>query len=66
MPSRFRRSSRIAPGIRLNLSKRGVSTSVDERGAHVTVGHGEARATVGVPGSGLSIPPRSAVGALDT
>jgi len=54
MPFRFRRSFRIAPGVRLNLSKRGLSTSVGGRGAHVTVGHGRTRATVGVPGSGIS------------
>ena len=54
MPFRFRRSIRIAPGIRLNLSKSGVSTSVGERGAHITVGHGHTRTTVGVPGTGLS------------
>jgi Protein of unknown function (DUF4236) len=54
MPFRFRRSIRLAPGVRLNLSKSGVSTSVGERGAHVTLGHGHTRTTVGVPGSGVS------------
>ena len=32
MPFRFRRSIRLAPGVRLNLSKSGVSTSVDKCG----------------------------------
>jgi Protein of unknown function (DUF4236) len=54
MPFRFRRSFKIAPGIRLNLSKLGVSTSIGERGAHVTIGHGKVRETVGLPGTGLS------------
>ena len=54
MPFRFRRSIRIAPGVRLNLGKTGVSASVGGRGAHVTVGHGHTRATVGAPGSGFS------------
>ena len=58
MPFRFRRSIRIAPGIRLNLGKSGVSTSVGERGAHVTLGHGHTRTTVGLPGTGLSYTPR--------
>ena len=40
MPFRFRRSVRIAPGLQLNLGRRGVSASVGERGAHLTVGHG--------------------------
>ena len=43
MPFRFRRSVRLAPGIRLNVGKSGVSISVDVRGAHVTVGHGQTR-----------------------
>jgi hypothetical protein len=54
MPYRFRRSIRILPGLRLNIAKRGVSTSVGGRGAHVTIGHGEVRETVGLPGTGLS------------
>jgi hypothetical protein len=54
MPFRFRRSIRILPGLRLNIGKRGVSTSIGVRGAHVTVGHGQVRETVGIPGSGLS------------
>jgi len=54
MGFRFRRSIRILPGIRLNVSKSGVSTSVGVRGAHVTLGHGKVRETVGLPGTGLS------------
>ena len=54
MPFRFRRSSRLAPGLRLNIGKRGVSASVGERGAHVTLGHGNFRTTVSAPGIGLS------------
>jgi hypothetical protein len=54
MSFRFRRSIEILPGIRLNIGKRGVSTSIGVRGAHITVGHGEVRETVGIPGSGLS------------
>jgi hypothetical protein len=54
MGFRFRRSIKILPGIRLNLSRSGVSTSVGVRGAHVTIGHGQVRETVGIPGTGLS------------
>jgi hypothetical protein len=54
MGFRFRRSIRILPGIRLNIGKRGVSTSIGVRGARVTIGHGQTRSTVGIPGSGLS------------
>jgi hypothetical protein len=54
MGFRFRRSIRILPGLRLNIGKRGVSVSAGVRGAHVTVGHGQVRETVGLPGTGLS------------
>jgi hypothetical protein len=54
MGFRFRRSLRILPGIRLNFGKRGVSTSIGVKGAHITVGHGKVRETVGLPGTGLS------------
>jgi len=54
MGFRFRRSFRVLPGVRLNLSRFGVSTSVGTRGASFTIGTRGARATVGIPGSGLS------------
>jgi hypothetical protein len=54
MGFRFRRSVKILPGIRLNFGKRGISTSIGVRGAHVTFGRTGVRTTVGLPGSGLS------------
>lgn len=54
MGFRFQKRVRIFPGVTLNFSKSGVSTSFGGRGARVTVGHGKTRATVGLPGSGLS------------
>jgi Protein of unknown function (DUF4236) len=48
---RFRRSVKILPDIRLNIGKRGLSTSI---GAHMTFGRTGTRPTVGLPGSGLS------------
>jgi hypothetical protein len=51
---RFNRRIRIAPGVRLNFSKRGVSASVGARGAWYTVSRGgRRRTTVGLPGTGL-------------
>ena len=51
----FRRRIKILPGVTLNLSKSGVSTSVGRRGAKVTLGGSRGpRATVGIPGTGLS------------
>ena len=54
MPFRFRRSIRIAPGIRLNLGRRGVSASAGGREGHISVGTRGARATATVPGTRLS------------
>jgi hypothetical protein len=51
---RFSRRRRIAPGIRLNLSKSGPSISFGGPGLHYTVGHHRRRVSVGMPGTGLS------------
>lgn len=50
---RFRRSLRIAPGLRLNFSKSGVSTSIGGRGTTFNIGPRGNRTTVGIPGTGL-------------
>ena len=54
MGLRFRRSVRLFPGVRLNFSRGGVSTSVGVRGATMTFGPRGAYANVGLPRSGLS------------
>lgn len=54
MSFRFRRSVRIAPGVRINFGKAGASVSAGVRGARVTFGRGGGRATVGIPGTGVS------------
>jgi hypothetical protein len=54
MGFRFHHSLRVLPGVRLNLSKGGVSASVGIRGAWFTIGQKGTRATVGLPGTGLS------------
>jgi hypothetical protein len=51
---RFRRSVRLFPGLRVNLSKSGASLSLGGRGFHYTVGHKGTRVTAGIPGTGLS------------
>ena len=51
---RFRKSMRIAPGVRLNLSKRGPGLSFGGRGMRYSVGPGGRRTTFGIPGTGLS------------
>jgi hypothetical protein len=54
MGFRFRRSVRLLPGIRLNFSTRGVSTSVGGRGFNLNFGKRGIRTTVGIPGTGIS------------
>ncbi|MDP2248011.1 MAG: DUF4236 domain-containing protein [Nitrosomonadales bacterium] len=52
---RLRKRIKIAPGVNINLSKSGASVSVGKPGATVNVGSkGGVKATVGIPGSGLS------------
>lgn len=54
MGFRFRRSITIAPGLRVNLGKRGVSLSAGVRGASLTLGSRGTYANLGMPGTGLS------------
>ncbi|MFG1410323.1 DUF4236 domain-containing protein [Xanthobacter sp. VTT E-85241] len=49
----FRKRIKIAPGVHLNLSKRGISGSVGGSPLSVKVGRGT-RVTGSVPGTGLS------------
>ncbi|MBA1195220.1 DUF4236 domain-containing protein [Pseudomonas entomophila] len=54
MALRFRKSFKIAPGVRINLSKSGVSTSVGGKGFTTNLSKRGTRVTAGIPGSGLS------------
>lgn len=54
MPFRFRKTIKLGKGLKLNLSKSGVSTSIGGRGATVNLGKRGVRTTVGMPGTGLS------------
>lgn len=49
----FRRSVRLFPGVRLNFSRSGITTTVGPRGARVTLGGKRTRVTTGIPGTGL-------------
>lgn len=60
MAFRFTKRIRIAPGVRLNLSKSGVSTSLGKPGATVNVNKNGLQGTAGVPGTGLSYTKTSA------
>ncbi len=54
MGFRFRKSIKLLPGIRINLSKSGVSASIGKPGATVNISNRGTRGTVGVPGTGIS------------
>lgn len=54
MGLRFRRSVRLFPGVRLNFSRSGVSTTVGVRGATVTLGQQGSHLNLSLPGTGLS------------
>jgi hypothetical protein len=51
---RFRRSVRLAPGVRLNFNKRSVGISAGVRGARASINSdGQRTRSVGIPGTGL-------------
>lgn len=55
MGLRFRKSIKIAPGVKVNLNKNSASVSVGTKGKHYTVNsNGKTTKTVGIPGTGLS------------
>ena len=49
----FRRRIKIIPGVHLNLSRSGISTSIGVRGANVTLGIKGAYLNTGIPGTGI-------------
>jgi hypothetical protein len=55
MGFRFRKGVRLFPGLRLNVTKQGISSlSIGGKGLTYNIGKKGTRSTVGLPGSGLS------------
>ncbi|HEY0023226.1 MAG TPA: DUF4236 domain-containing protein [Longimicrobium sp.] len=54
MAFRFRKSFRIAPGLRINVSTSGLSTTLGTRGMNVTTGRRGTFLNAGIPGTGVS------------
>jgi hypothetical protein len=54
MGFRFQRRLTLFPGVRLNFSRSGISTSIGPRGASVTFGQRGATLNLGIPGTGMS------------
>lgn len=55
MGLRFRRSIKLAPGLRLNVGLRGMSMTVGPRGASMNFGRRGVHQNLGIPGTGLSV-----------
>ena len=53
MSLRFRRSIRVAPGIRVNLGLHGAGLSVGPRGLHVGINRRGMYTSAGIPGTGI-------------
>lgn len=55
MGLRFRKSIKIAPGVKLNLNKKSTSITFGKKGFHHTISStGKKASTIGIPGTGLS------------
>jgi len=53
MGIRFRRSIKVSPGVRLNLSKSGLGVAVGRRGTRIGVGPRGPYTSFGIPGTGI-------------
>ena len=54
MGFRFRKTIKLFPGVKLNLSKSGITTSIGGPGATINISKRGTRGTVGIPGTGIS------------
>jgi len=54
MGFRFRKSVKIAPGVKVNFGKRGTSFTVGNKYARTTFGNGRRTNSISLPGTGLS------------
>ena len=55
MGFRFRKSFKIAPGVKLNINKKSFGLTIGKRGAHYTINSkGKRTTSIGIPGTGLS------------
>lgn len=67
MGFRFRKSFKIAPGVRVNVGKKSVGISAGVKGARVSVNSsGRKTTTVGLPGTGLSYSKSEKIGGRKT
>ncbi|MBQ0115342.1 MAG: DUF4236 domain-containing protein [Bacteroidales bacterium] len=50
---KYRKRIKLAPGVTINLSRSGVSTTIGPRGANINIGKNGAYLNTGIPGTGL-------------
>lgn len=62
MALRFSKRIKIAPGIKLNIGKRGVSATVGPKGASINFGQNGTHLNSSLPGTGISMRQRIAGG----
>jgi hypothetical protein len=51
---RFRKSIKLLPGVRVNISRSGVSTTIGPRGASINISERGVYSNLGIPGTGIS------------
>lgn len=67
MGFRFRKSFKIAPGVRVNVGKKSIGISAGVKGARVSVNSsGRKTTTIGLPGTGLSYSKTEKIGGRKT
>ncbi|WP_242260741.1 MULTISPECIES: DUF4236 domain-containing protein [unclassified Bacillus cereus group] len=54
MAFKFRKGFKVAPGVKVNLSNKGVGVSAGVKGVRVSTGPSGSRITTSIPGTGLS------------
>ncbi|RYE07399.1 MAG: DUF4236 domain-containing protein [Hyphomicrobiales bacterium] len=59
MAIRFRKSIKIAPGVKLNLGKKGGSVRLGPKNAGITVGTKKTTTSASIPGTGLGVSSQS-------
>ncbi|MBY5229321.1 MULTISPECIES: DUF4236 domain-containing protein [Bacillus cereus group] len=54
MGFKFRKSIKVAPGVKVNVTHKGIGVSAGVKGAHISTGPSGSRITTSIPGTGIS------------
>jgi len=55
MAIKFRKTKKILPSVKLNISKSGVSVTTGIKGASINIGKNGVYRNLGIPGTGISM-----------